>query len=143
MHCRRLGRGRRRGRRRPAIVWDANEAAAAAELAREVTIYRDAYGVPHIHGRTDLHVAFGYAYAQAEDYFWQIEDNYILSLGRYSEVHGHRGLNSDLLNRAFNVVPQSQAAYKRLEPQTQAYCRAFTLGLNYYLDKASRDSSPG
>ena len=80
--------------------------AEAARLARGVTIYRDAYGVPHIHGKTDEHVVFGYAYAQAEDYFWQIEDTYILSLGRYSEVHGQRGLNSDLLNRAFEVVPQ-------------------------------------
>ena len=90
--------------------------AEAARLARDVTIYRDAYGVPHIHGKTDDHVAFGYAYAQAEDYFWQIEDTYILSLGRYSEVHGRRGLNSDLLNRAFEVVPQSQATFSRLEP---------------------------
>lgn len=111
------------------------ELAEAARLARGVTIYRDAYGVPHIHGETDEHVMFGYAYAQAEDNFWQIEDTYILSLGRYSEVHGHHGLNSDLLNRAFEVVPQSRAAYDRLEPKLQSICAAFTLGLNYYLAK--------
>jgi penicillin amidase len=111
------------------------EAAEAARLAEGVTIYRDAYGVPHIHGRSDAHVAFGFAYAQAEDFFWQIEDTYILSLGRYSEVHGHRGLNSDLLNRAFEVVPQSRANFKRLEPDVQAYCAAFAAGLNYYLAK--------
>ena len=117
------------------VVWTAAEAAEAAELARGVTIYRDAYGVPHIHGQSDAHVAFGYAYAQAEDYFWQVEDTFILSLGRYSEVHGHRGYNSDLLNRAFEVVPRSQVNFDRLAPKMQAYCRAFALGLNYYLVK--------
>src|SRR5262249_34369573 len=103
--------------------------------ASGVTIYRDAYGVPHIHGQTDAHVAFGYAYAQAEDYFWQIEDSYILSLGRYSEIYGPARLNSDKLNRAFGIVPQSRANCDRLEPKLQAYCSAFALGLNYYLDR--------
>jgi penicillin amidase len=109
------------------------EAAAARGLAGGVTIYRDAYGVPHIHGQSDRHVMFGYAYAQAEDFFWQVEDTYILSLGRYSEVHGNLGLNSDLLNRAFEVVPKSRAAYRELEPEYQELCGAFALGLNYYL----------
>src|SRR4051794_30978951 len=58
-----------------------SERSEAARLARGVTIYRDSYGVPHIHGQTDAHVVFGFAYAQAEDYFWQIEDSYILGLG--------------------------------------------------------------
>ncbi|MEX0677334.1 MAG: penicillin acylase family protein [Pirellulales bacterium] len=116
----------------PGVLSPAEEA-ESRELARGVTIYRDAYGVPHIHGETDRHVMFGYAYAQAEDYFWQVEDTYILSLGRYCEVHGHMGLNSDLLNRAFEVVPKSRAAYRQLEPEYQALCGAFTRGLNYYL----------
>jgi acyl-homoserine-lactone acylase len=116
-----------------AISLSPAEQAEARLLADGVTIYRDAWGVPHIHGQTDRHVMFGYAYAQAEDFFWQIEDTYILSLGRYSEVHGHQGLNSDLLNRAFEVVPKSRAAYRELEPEYQAMCGAFALGLNYYL----------
>jgi penicillin amidase len=55
---------------------------SAAELARNVTIYRDSYGTPHIDAKDDISVVFGFAYAQAEDYFWQIEDTYILALGR-------------------------------------------------------------
>jgi len=105
----------------------------ARKLAQGVKIYRDNWGVPHIHGQTDRHVLFGYAYAQAEDFFWQVEDTYILSLGRYCEVHGPSGLNSDMLNRAFEVVPVSRAAYRELEPEYQELCAAFAMGLNYYL----------
>lgn len=102
-------------------------------LARDVTIYRDGYGVPHIDGRTDEAVIFGFAYAQAEDYFWQVEDTYILALGRYSEVHGPTGLNSDMLNRAFEIPARSQADYPAVEPEIRRLIEAFVAGLNYYL----------
>ena len=63
--------------------------ASPEKIARSVTIYRDTWGVPHVYGPTDASCAFGYAYAQAEDNFWQVEDSYIRSLGRAAEVHGH------------------------------------------------------
>jgi len=53
-----------------------------------VTIYRDTYGVPHVYGPTDASVVFGFVYAQAEDDFPQIEENYIRALGRAAEVYG-------------------------------------------------------
>ena len=105
------------------------------EMAKSVTIYRDSYGVPHIDAATDAGVAFGMAYCQCEDFFWQVEDNYILGLGRYAEVYGRKGLNSDLLNRAFEVVPTSEADYAKMEPEMQRLLAGFTEGINYYLAK--------
>ncbi|MBL8828986.1 MAG: penicillin acylase family protein [Planctomycetaceae bacterium] len=104
-----------------------------AELAKQVKIYRDEWGRPHIDGTDDAAVAFGFAYAQAEDYFWQVEDVYILALGRYAEAHGPRGVNSDLLNRAFEITRRSQADFGRLEPKLQRIAAAFVAGLNHYL----------
>ena len=118
----------------PAAI--ANEATVddyAAGLAAKVTIHRDQYGVPHIFGRTDESTFFGFGYAQAEDFFWQVEDAYILALGRYAEVHGPRGVNSDLLNRAFEIVPRSRRDYAALDPTSQQLYEAFVAGLNYYL----------
>src|SRR3954468_23455145 len=103
-----------------ATAMSPEEQAKAAKLAKASSVYRDTWGVPHIRGQNDAAVLFAYAYAQAEDNFWQLEDTYILSLGRYCEVQGYFGLNSDLLNRAFEVVPQSKVAYERLEPRMQA-----------------------
>lgn len=106
----------------------------AKELAKKVTIYRDSFGVPHIDGETDAAVVFGLAYAQAEDYFWQVEDNFILGTGRYAEAHGAKALNSDLLNRAFEIVPESKKGFERLSPEIKEICAAFTAGLNHYLN---------
>ena len=61
---------------------------STALLAQSVTIYRDRYGVPYIHGPTDASAVFGFAYAQAEDNFDQIEDSYIHALGRAAEAYG-------------------------------------------------------
>lgn len=106
----------------------------AEELAEQVTIHRDQYGVPHIFGRTDESTIFGFGYAQAEDYFWLVEDTYILALGRYSEVHGPKGINSDLLNRAFEIVPRSKRDFAALDATSRKLYRAFVSGLNYYLE---------
>jgi acyl-homoserine lactone acylase PvdQ len=111
----------------------ADEAINPAALARDVTIHRDKYGVPHIIGSSDESVFFGYGYAQAEDFFWQVEDTYILALGRYSEVVGPKGLNSDLLNRAFEIVTTSQRDFAALDALSQRLYTAFVAGINHYL----------
>ncbi|HKV41373.1 MAG TPA: acylase, partial [Blastocatellia bacterium] len=103
-------------------------------LARSVTIYRDNYGVPHIFGPTDPSCVFGYAYAEAEDNFKQVEDSYIHALGRAAEVDGQKGLASDLLNRALEIPRLSQAEYNRGTPQIKAMADAFADGLNYFLE---------
>src|SRR5215510_13964791 len=64
----------------------------AAEMARQVTIYRDTYGVPHIYAPTDAACVFGLMYAQAEDNFRQLENNYIGLLGRAAEIYGELAL---------------------------------------------------
>jgi penicillin amidase len=116
-------------------VLRADEADPYAELASRVVIVRDEYGVPHVTGEDDAATLFGFGYAQAEDFFWQVEDAYILALGRYSEVYGPKGLNSDLLNRAFDVVPRSRRDFAALDATTRNLCAAFAGGINYYLQR--------
>lgn len=105
----------------------------AERWVKEVTITRDNYGTPHVEGTTDAALCFGIAYAQCEDYYWQVEDNYLLAIGRYSEANGIKGFNSDLLNRAFEVVPTSIRDYPKLDSHSQAISEAFVSGINYYL----------
>src|SRR5215475_7382708 len=108
-------------------------AADPAQIAKSITIYRDNYGVPHIYGPTDAACAFGFMYAQAEDNFWQIEDSYIRSLGRASEVYGTKTLDDDELVRALEIPKLAQAEYERMPARTKALMAGATDGLNYYL----------
>ncbi|MDH3494155.1 MAG: penicillin acylase family protein, partial [Acidobacteriota bacterium] len=110
----------------------------ADELAKQVTIYRDTFGVPHVYGQNDAAAVFGFAYAQAEDNFWRIEDSYMRAIGRASEVYGESTLGSDKLNHTLRIPNLAQAEYDRLDPHTRSICDAFAAGLNYYIDKNPR-----
>ncbi|HEX8288431.1 MAG TPA: penicillin acylase family protein [Pyrinomonadaceae bacterium] len=107
----------------------------AAELARSVTIYRDYYGVPHIYGNSDASVVFGLMYAQAEDNFWQLEEDHINKLGRASEIYGESRLTADLMARLFEITRRAQEDYKLLSPAIRKLCDAYAAGINFYLER--------
>ena len=107
----------------------------ANPLARDVTIYRDTYGVPHVFGRTDAATVFGFAYAQAEDNFWRVEENFISALGRSSEVYGEKSLDEDRLNHALEIPRLGREEYARLDKQMRSLCDAYAAGFNYYLER--------
>ena len=64
--------------------------------ARNVSIIRDDWGIPHIHGKSDADAVFGLMYAQAEDDFNRVETNYLNSMGRLAEAEGERAIWRDL-----------------------------------------------
>ncbi|MGH7555653.1 MAG: penicillin acylase family protein, partial [Longimicrobiales bacterium] len=107
----------------------------AGRLARSVTIHRDEWGVPHIYGPTDASVAFGMAYAQAEDNFWQVEEDFIHSLGRAAQLYGEASLPADLVRAAFEVERLSREEYAREPRERRRLWDAFALGLDHYLAK--------
>jgi penicillin amidase len=107
----------------------------ATRMAKQVTIYRDTYGVPHVFGRTDAATVFGFAYAQAEDNFWRVEENFILALGRGAELYGEEALNEDRLNHALEIPRLAREEYARLDPKIRSLCDAYAAGFNFYLTR--------
>jgi parallel beta-helix repeat protein len=115
----------------------------AERLAEQVVIYRDTWGVPHVHGRTDEAAVFGLAYARAEDQFELIEDIFINRLGRSSELYGEEGLltpgfsdrGHDLFVHAFGYLDEARSAYHRLPAKVRSLVDAYAAGLNHYLER--------
>src|SRR6476646_9444600 len=66
------------------------------EEARQVTISRDTWGIPHVYGKTDADAVFGVIYAQAGDDFNRVETNYLNALGRLAEAEGEGEVFRDL-----------------------------------------------
>ena len=101
--------------------------------ARHVTITRDDWGIPHIHGKTDADAVFGMVYAQAEDDFNRVETNYINAMGRLAEAEGEAAVFRDLRMKMF-IDPDSMKALYATSPEwLKALMNAFADGLNYYL----------
>jgi acyl-homoserine-lactone acylase len=104
-------------------------------LASQVTIHRDEWGVPHIDGPTDESVVFGFGYAQAEDFLWQVEDSFVMATGRYAELYGSSVFGMDDTTHRFEIPQRARQDFDSLEPKLQSLNRAFTAGLNYYVQR--------
>ena len=101
--------------------------------AANVEIIRDDFGVPHIYGKTDADAVFGLLYAQCEDDFNRVEQNYIWATGRLAEVEGEEALYSDLRAKLFMTEEEAKANYEKSPAWLKELCDAFANGINYYL----------
>lgn len=71
----------------PAIIKPFDGAPHLKNGARyDVRVLRDSWGVPHVYGKRDEDVAFGLAYAHAEDDFATIQQSLMTSRGRLALV---------------------------------------------------------
>ena len=101
--------------------------------AEGITIIRDDFGVPHIYGKTDADAVFGLLYAQCEDDFNRVEQNYIWATGRLAEVDGEDALYSDLRAKLFMTEEEAKAKYEKSPDWLKELCDAFADGVNYYI----------
>ena len=122
----------------------------------DVRVLRDTYGVPHVYGTSDADVAFGLAYAHAEDDFATIQQSLMTSRGRLGLVDNYsprllNGLTSavglgawfdapgadpaitDYLVRLLRVRERIEAGYEREIPApTRAVLDGYADGINLY-----------
>jgi acyl-homoserine-lactone acylase len=101
--------------------------------ARNVTIIRDDWGIPHIYGKSDADAVFGLMYAQAEDDFNRVETNYLNAMGRLAEAEGEAEVYRDLRMKLFVDSDDMKAQYEKSPMWLKTLMNAYANGLNYYL----------
>ena len=96
-------------------------------------IRRDDFGVPHISGSTDADVAYGLAYAHAEDDFVTIQDATLTTRGTLATEKGSDGAVSDYIVNLLRVWPTVNARYDRdLPVDLKRVLEAYADGINAY-----------
>lgn len=103
------------------------------DRASRTTIMRDTWGIAHVKGESDADAVFGMIYAQAQDDFNRIEQNYLVSLGRLAEADGERAIWQDLRARLYMDPVQLQQMYNDSPEWLKELMDAWADGLNYYL----------
>ena len=99
----------------------------------QVRILRDKWGVPHLFGKRDADVAFGLAFAHAEDDFATIQGSLLAARGRLAEVYGRDAAPNDYMVHLFRVQKWVDEKYDTdLSPATRALCEGYANGLNYF-----------
>jgi acyl-homoserine lactone acylase PvdQ len=111
------------------------EAKRLEQLAQQVSIIRDQWGIPHVYGKTDADAVFGLLYAQCEDDFKRIELNYIEKLGRLSEIKGQSVLYNDLEISLLIDADEAKSDYKKAPFWLKKLLNSYADAINFYLYK--------
>ncbi len=108
--------------------------AAEAPPARdyEARIVRDDFGVPHIFGKTDADVAFGVAYAHAEDDFSTLQEVTAMTRGRMATLNGAGSAPIDYIAALLDVRGTVERKYDDLPADVRAVLDGYASGLNQY-----------
>jgi len=103
------------------------------DLKGDVSVLRDAQGVPHIFASTerDAYLALGYSHAQ--DRFWQMETMRRLGSGRLSEVFGERTLAVDKWMRTLDLYRLAEEQFDHLSEPAKEAVTAYAAGVNHWL----------
>ncbi|HEX3935109.1 MAG TPA: penicillin acylase family protein, partial [Puia sp.] len=97
-----------------------------------ITIARDSFGVPHIFAPTDPEVAYGLAWAQAEDDFSTLQLVTMLAKGRLGTALGKKGAAADYTMGLLRCRELVEEQWNTLSPDFVALLGGYTAGLNAY-----------
>ncbi|HET7931127.1 MAG TPA: penicillin acylase family protein [Rhodanobacteraceae bacterium] len=101
--------------------------------AQQVTITRDDWGIPHIHGKTDADAVFGMIYAQCEDDFSRVQANLLTALGWSARADGESAIWDNLRYQLFIDPVVLKQDYAKSPAWLQKLMNAWADGLNWYL----------
>ena len=119
-------------------------AAVEAAQAYDVRIIRDRFGVPHVYGDRDADVAFGLAYAHAEDDWATMEEVVFFSRGALARKNGKDAAIPDYLIAALGVWRAIDEKYESdLAPETRALVEAYAAGINLWCAEDRTRCAPG
>ncbi len=106
---------------------------ASAQInPNNITIARDSFGVPHIFAPTDPEVAYGLAWAHAEDDFETLQ---LVALGGKSKLGtawGKKGAEADYVIQLLRIRKTVEEQWQSLSPDFVELVKGYVAGLNAY-----------
>lgn len=106
---------------------------ADAAANYDVEIIRDNWGIPHIYGKRDADVAFGLAYAHAEDDYETIQETVAATRGVLARYRGMDGAPTDYIVALIHVWGTVNDGYETKVPNdVRAIAEGYAAGMNLY-----------
>lgn len=102
-------------------------------LDGSVTVYRDAWGIPHIRAESQSDLFFAQGLATAQDRLWHMDADRHQALGRWSELVGPGGVARDRLLRAAGMGRTAKLDYAACSDQARSMIDAYAAGVNAFL----------
>ena len=100
--------------------------------ANQINIARDSFGVPHIFAPTDAEVAYGLAWAHAEDDFATMQMLILTGKGKVATHLGKKGAPIDFVFGLLNTKATVVAQMNQFDPKFIQLLKGYLLGLEAY-----------
>ena len=97
-----------------------------------IEIVRDQFGVPHIYAQTDAEVAYGLAWANAEDDFTTIQEAYLAGNAMLSNYIGLKGAAADFITQFIGSKNLIEEKIGTISEDYMAVVEGYSQGLNAY-----------
>lgn len=101
----------------------------------KIDIVRDSFGVPHIFAKTDTEVAYGLAWAAAEDDFKSMQEVILPAKNLMASVQGKKGAAGDYAFALFRCREITEEKWNTLTPAFLKLVEGYVEGLNDYAIK--------
>ncbi len=102
-------------------------------LEHQVTVLRDAHGIPQVYADSAKDLFYAQGYVQAQDRFFEMDVRRHITAGRLSELFGRDTLDADMYIRAMGWRRVAEQELALLKPETVRYLRAYSEGVNAYI----------
>jgi penicillin amidase len=120
----------------------ASEKVVLPGLHRPVEVLRDRWGICHIYAADEHDLFFAQGYNTARDRLFQLELWRRQASGTLAEVLGRKAVNRDLGARLLRFRGDLRQELDQYHPRGEAIVTAFVDGINAYIDRLERESSP-
>ena len=99
---------------------------------KNIDIVRDEFGIPHIYAQTDAEVAYGLAWANAEDDFTTIQEAYLAGNAMLSNYIGLKGAAADFITQFIGSKNLIEEKIGTISEDYMAVVEGYSQGLNAY-----------
>jgi len=109
-----------------------NFTASAQISPSNITIARDSFGIPHVFAKTDPEVAYGIAWAHAEDDFETLQLVVLSGKAKLGTGIGKKGAEGDYVINLLRIRNTVDEQWNTLSPDFLALIKGYVAGLNAY-----------
>ena len=109
-----------------------NFTASAQISPSNITIARDSFGIPHVFAKTDPEVAYGIAWAHAEDDFETLQLVVLSGKAKLGTGIGKKGAEGDYVINLLRIRKTVDEQWNTLSPDFLALIKGYVAGLNAY-----------
>ncbi|HEY2867394.1 MAG TPA: penicillin acylase family protein [Pyrinomonadaceae bacterium] len=113
-----------------------------AGLKANVTVRRDARGIPYIEAGSDADLYFAQGYVTASDRLWQMDLMRRLARGETAEIFGDKVLEEDKRWRRFDFAKVAEDNLQYLSPELRSALDDYARGVNAYIDSLTTETLP-